>query len=123
MNLSEIIILVAVFAFSFMGLVSIAFPIRVTQQFDIFQLTYNGRNEVRAVYGGFGLAMAAILLVAYFTPQYRSGVCITIAAALAGMAAGRLLSILIDQKIGKFPALYMCIELIGAGALAWVTNH
>ncbi len=123
MRSSEIIILFAAFAFLFMGLVSIAFPIRVTQQFDIFQLTSNGRNEVRAVYGGFGVAMAVILLLAYLTPQYRSGVCITVAAALAGMAGGRILSTMIDRKIGRFPAFYMCLEVIGAALLAWAAKH
>lgn len=37
-----------------MGIGAIAKPTVVTAQFGILELTPAGRNEVRAVYGGFG---------------------------------------------------------------------
>lgn len=100
-----------------MGLGAIAAPVRVTRQFDIFELTAAGRNEVRSVYGGFGLAMAAMFAVAFWRPDLRSGICLTAAAALAGMAGGRVLSALIDRQIGRYPLFYLCLEALLSGLL------
>lgn len=105
-----------------MGLGSIVAPIRVTRQFDIVTLTPAGRNEVRAVYGGFGLAMAAMFATALLQPDLRSGICLTAAAALAGMGGGRLLSAGIDRQIGRFPLFYLCLEVILAGLLFYAAK-
>ncbi len=101
-----------------MGLGAIARPVLVTRQFGIFDLTVAGRNEVRSVYGGFGLAMAAMLAAALWRPELRVGVCLTVAAALAGMAGGRVLSTVIDRRIDRWPAVYMCLEAVVAALLA-----
>ena len=45
-----------------MGIGAIAKPTVVTAQFGILELTPASRNEVRAVYGGFGVFMALALL-------------------------------------------------------------
>jgi hypothetical protein len=100
-----------------MGLGAIATPIRVTRQFDILELTAAGRNEVRSVYGGFGVAMAAMFALALWRPELRGGICLTAAAALAGMAGGRLLSALIDRQIGRYPLLYLGLEAVVASLL------
>jgi len=47
--------------------------------------------------------------------ELRAGVCLAVGLALAGMAMGRIISSLIDRKIGRFPALYLGIETVGAG--------
>lgn len=47
-------------AFAAMGAGAIAFPGLVLGQFGIDALTREARNEVRAVYGGFGLAVSAL---------------------------------------------------------------
>jgi hypothetical protein len=91
----------------------------VSRQFDIPTLTAAGRNEVRAVYGGFGLAMAAGLAAALAVPGLRAGVCLAVAAALAGMAGGRLVSAGIDRTLGRLPALYLMLEAVMAAALAY----
>jgi hypothetical protein len=107
--------------FAFMGVVAILAPSRVTAQFDIPNLTIAGRNEVRAVYGGFGLAICAVLLMALAFEPLRAGICLTIAAALGGMALGRIVSAAIDRSIGGFPLMYMGIEALGAGLLIYAT--
>lgn len=104
-------------AFALMGLVAFTAPVWVTRQFDIPTLSAAGRNEVRAVYGGFGLMMAAMLVIALTAPALRAGIAATVGAALAGMAAGRLISAALDRGIGRFPALYLCIETVGAALL------
>jgi hypothetical protein len=63
----------------------------VLAQFGVEVGTADGRNEVRAVYGGFGLAVAALLAVAAVgDPSTGEGIVVAVAFALAGMAAGRL---------------------------------
>ena len=76
------------------------------------------RNEVRAVYGGYGVAMAVLLVVCRDQPQWRDGVVVTLSLALLGMAVGRLLSWLVDRRLDRYPALFMVIEIVlGVGLL------
>ena len=115
--LNDAPILLALMLALLMGLGAIAAPTRVTRQFGILELTAAGRNEVRSVYGGFGVAMATMLALALWRPELRSGICLTTAAALAGMAGGRLLSWLIDRQIGRYPLFYLCLEAVVASLL------
>ncbi len=110
-------ILLALILALLMGLGAIAAPVLVTRQFDILELTAAGRNEVRSVYGGFGVAMAAMFALALWRPELRSGICLTTAAALTGMAGGRLLSALIDRRIGRYPLFNLCLEAVVATLL------
>ena len=87
-TLSQLQILLPAAGFLFMGVVALVFPARVTAQFDLPNLTLAGRNEVRAVYGGFGIAIGLLLLASLFMPGFRSGICLAVSVALAGMAGG-----------------------------------
>ncbi|MBP6013864.1 MAG: DUF4345 family protein [Alphaproteobacteria bacterium] len=51
--------------------------------------TVESRNEVRAVYGGFGIAAALALFIALVWSPLRGGICLALGLALIGMAAGR----------------------------------
>ncbi len=97
-----------------MGVGAIVKPVLVTKQFGIFDLTPAGRNEVRAVYGGFGVFMALALLAALQQPGLRDGVLFAVGAALGGMAAGRLVSAAIDRTIDRAPLGYLALEVIVA---------
>jgi hypothetical protein len=66
------------------------------------------------VYGGFGIAIGILLLASLFMPGFRSGICLAVSVALAGMAGGRVLSALIDGKVAGYPLLYLFIEVAGA---------
>jgi len=103
-------------AFALMGIGALVRPTVVTRQFGIPALTPEGRSEVRAVYGGFGLAVAAMLVLAITTPDLRAGIAITVAVALFGMAVGRVVSAVIDRSLSKVVALYLVIEVV-AGVL------
>jgi hypothetical protein len=107
-------ILIAIAVFAFMGIGAIAKPAFVTAQFGILKLTPAGRNEVRAVYGGFGLFMALALVVALRQPELRDGILFTVSVALGGMAAGRLVSAVIDRAIDRVPLGYLVLEVIVA---------
>ena len=104
--------------FVVMGVGSFVRPSMVTAQFDIPTLSTAGRNEVRAVYGGFGILMSCALLMALFSPSLRSGICFTIFAALGGMAGGRVVSWIADKKIYKWPRFYLILEVVCATLIA-----
>ena len=85
------IVLAAVF-FLGMGCFALASPAALIRPFGITLPIPESRAEVRAVYGGFGLAIAAMLALALTGHPAREGILITVAAALGGMAFGRLVS-------------------------------
>lgn len=107
-------------AFLGMGLVALAQPRRIGHYFGTRFDTADGRNEVRAVYGGFGLAMAAALVAAERIPALREGVLVTVALALAGMALGRVLGALVERP-GRWPLIFGLLEVAGATAL-WLAR-
>ena len=115
--LSTVILVILALAFALMGIGALASPTVVTRQFGIPSLTPAGRSEVRAVYGGFGLAIAGLLIYAVINVDMREGISLTVAVALFGMAAGRLISAAIDRSMSKAAALYLVIELVGGGLL------
>lgn len=117
MPLHDLPILFAALAFALMGIGALANPLLVTRQFGIRELTPAGRNEIRAVYGGFGLAMAGVLVIALQAPDLRPGICLTTALALTGMAIGRLVSALADRRLDAMPIVYMALEVLFAGLI------
>ncbi len=78
--------------------------------------TADGRNEVQAVYGGFGIAMAAVLMLPIWMPAARSGVIIAVACALAGMAAGRMIAA-VRERPGRWPLIFFLVEAGGTALL------
>src|SRR5262245_14550891 len=103
--------------FAGMGVLALARPERVTATFGIPSLTCEARNEVRAVYGGFGLAVAAMLALAPSTPV-GEGIYIAVGIALLGMAGGRLIAALVERPSGFYPCWFYCaLEAGMAGIL------
>ena len=115
--LSDVTLIALAVAFALMGIGALVSPTVVTRQFGIPALTPEGRSEVRAVYGGFGLAIAGVLVYAVVNADLREGIALTVAIALFGMAAGRLVSAALDRSMSKVAALYLVIEVIGGGLL------
>jgi hypothetical protein len=111
-----IVVLVAVF-FLAMGLYALAVPARVLAIFGVAVTTADGRNEVRAVYGGYGVAVCAVLLAALALPAYRDGILVCQAVAVAGMAGGRVLSAVLERPTGFYPWFFCAVEALLAGAL------
>jgi hypothetical protein len=113
-----VIIVVGAF-FAGMGLYALAAPAALLRPFGMVPGQPTARAEVRAVYGGFGLAMAAVLGYATAAPgQLRTGIVITVGAALAGMAAGRIVSGAIDRRTPLYPNWFYClVEAVAATAL------
>lgn len=79
----------ALLLFAAMGGALLWRPQYLTRLTNLELTTIESRNEVRAVYGGFGVAMALALFIAAAYSPLRAGIMVTIGLALIGMAAGR----------------------------------
>ena len=114
-----LISVVAVF-FLGMGLYALAAPASLIRPFGISLSRPDSRAEVRAVYGGFGLAMAGVLGYAALHPAASDAILITVAVALAGMAVGRLISAVVDDRTAFYPNwFYFLVEVVLAAALVF----
>ncbi|WP_082957900.1 DUF4345 family protein [Mycobacterium sp. E802] len=115
-----VIVVVGVF-FLGMGVYALAAPRAILRPFDYDVRTAAARAEVRGVYGGFGLAIAAVLAYAAVTPgEVRTGILLTVGAALVGMAFGRGVSAVFDERTSFYPNWFYClVEAAGAAALFW----
>jgi hypothetical protein len=117
MSAPELALIAVASLFALMGLGALFRPDMVVRQFGGPPLSPAGRNEVRAVYGGFGVAMAGLLLWTFHAPALREGVTLTLAFALFGMAAGRFVSALIDRRLDRAPLFYFVLEIAAGAAL------
>jgi hypothetical protein len=106
----------------FYGVIGIAAMIKpqtlLLQGFRIDAHAIESRNEIRGVYGGFPLAVAGLLLFSLTHPDLSDGILLALACASAGMAAGRIVSALIDRSMGRHPAIFTVLELIVAAMIA-----
>jgi hypothetical protein len=105
-------VVVVALGLAVMGLAALVKPAVIWAPFGVVPSTPESRNEVRAVYGGFGVALAVLLFVADgWAPDVRAGVLLTVAIALLGMAGGRAISAFVEPKalIG-YPGFFMVLE-------------
>ena len=116
--MSSVTVILIALAFAGMGLVALLQPARVLTYFAMPAPTTDFRNEIRAVYGGFGLAVAALLVATQLpaAARFSDGVLLAVAVALLGMAAGRVLSWL-GEGTGRWPVVFGAVELVGGAAL------
>jgi hypothetical protein len=105
--------------FAGMGVYALAAPAALIRPFGTTLGGAASRSEIRAVYGGFGLAIAGVLAYAVIVAgEVRAGIVITVGAALAGMAFGRIVSAVIDSRTAFYPNWFYCLaEIIAAAAL------
>lgn len=117
--MDDAIVIAVALAFAGMGLAAFLNPRAVPDQFGVAAETVEGRNEVQAVYGGFGLAIAGVLaFVAFDDPAIGEGVLGTVAVSLAGMAAGRLIAAVRERPTGLYPVwVFFAFEVVAAAAL------
>jgi hypothetical protein len=119
MLLSIAVGLVIVF-FVGMGLLALASPESISRINGTPTLTPAGRNEIRAVYGGFGLAVAAILVLALSTPALGPGILLAVAASLGGMAGGRVLAALVERPTAFYPSWFYCVLETVMATVLWL---
>lgn len=102
-----------------MGTYALLNPGALVAPFRLTAQSAESRSEIRAVYGGFGIAMAAVLgAAALDLGGIRAGAVTTVGGALLGMAGGRLVSRLFDTAVRFYPIwFYFGIELVAGTAL------
>ena len=111
---------IAVF-FLGMGVYALAAPAALVRPFGTTLGGDAGRSEVRAVYGGFGLAIAAVLgYAAVVDGDLRKGILITVGAALAGMALGRVAAVVLGDRTAFYPNWFYFLVEAAAAALLFV---
>jgi Domain of unknown function (DUF4345) len=113
---------IAVF-FLAMGFYALAAPAALVRPFGITLGESASRSEVRAVYGGFGLAIAGVLVYAALADEdVRTSILITVGVALAGMAFGRLAAAVLGDRTAFNPNwFYFLVEPVAAAALFGVS--
>ncbi|WP_459958411.1 DUF4345 family protein [Nocardia sp. IFM 10818] len=117
--MAVVIAVIVAVLFLAMGGYALVAPGATVRPFGLRTDDVRARYEVRAVYGGFGVAMAAILIVAAVNPgSLREGIMVAVAAALGGMALGRVVSAVLDARTAFYPIWFFAIvEAVAAGAL------
>ncbi|MEU3271768.1 DUF4345 domain-containing protein [Saccharomonospora sp. NPDC006951] len=116
----DIVVIIVVGTFFLgMGVFALAAPSTLSKPFRIVADSPESRSEIRAVYGGFGIAIAVVLgMAAVDAGSIRPGALVTVAAALGGMAAGRLVSRLLDRPTAFYPIwFYFWVEAVAAALL------
>ncbi|WP_194818751.1 DUF4345 family protein [Nocardia sp. XZ_19_385] len=108
--------------FAGMGMYALVAPAALARPFGLSAPTAVSRAEIRAVYGGFGVAVAGVLFWSAFgSGELRTGAALTVGFALVGMAVGRIVSRLVDGGFGFYPIWFYClVELLGAALVLGV---
>ena len=102
-----------------MGTYALLTPATLAAPFRLAAQSPESRSEIRAVYGGFGIAMAVVLgLAALDVGDLRTGAVTTVGLALIGMAAGRIVSRIVYSAVGFYPIwFYFGVELVAGTTL------
>ncbi|TWG07873.1 DUF4345 domain-containing protein [Saccharopolyspora dendranthemae] len=110
--------------FAGMGVSALVVPAALVRPFGLVVSSATSRSEVRAVYGGFGLAVAGVLgWCAAGDDPLRTGAAWAVGIALAGMAAGRLISRLVDSPTAFYPIwFYFLVEAVAGGLIIGVVR-
>lgn len=117
--MSTAAILFVAVLFLLMGGYGLLLPSALVRPFGMTLPTAAARAEVRAVYGGFGVAVAVVLTLSGLdVGDLRTGAVTAVAAALLGLAAGRLAARVAEPVPGFYPVwFYFWVEVIGACVL------
>jgi hypothetical protein len=99
------------------GIAALLRPARLLAGFGLPATTVDARNEIRSVYGGLPLAFAAMLGWAIVHPATAVPFAAAVAVASFGMAGGRIVSALIDRRLGRLPLVFLLLELAIGGLL------
>ena len=111
------IVSVAIFFF-YMGFGALLDPESTLSYFSAGPLGADMRNEVRAVYGGYGVAICLLLLATLWMTSIKTGARLAVLVSVGGMAGGRSLSMLVEQPVGDFPFIILIVEVVLIAMLA-----
>jgi hypothetical protein len=104
-----------------MALVALAAPARILAFFGVEVTTADGRNEVRSVYGGTGIAVIAALVVSAGEGSVRKGVYAMLVLYFGVMGLLRAVAALFGGTSAR-PWLFVALELGLAGLMILAFN-
>lgn len=120
--IQTIVVLVIAILYCWMGYKALASPTAITGIFDVPDVTGAMKNEIGAVYGGFGFAFGISLIVAFFRrSSVATGVILCLGILTLGMAAGRAISFCLLQPDNRYPMLFMGMEILMGGLLTGIS--
>jgi hypothetical protein len=119
---NTVIIAAAALFFLGMGVLALLRPAAIVAPFGISLSGPEARLEVCAVYGGFGIAVAALLGVAALDPAAHRGEVLAVAVALLGMAGGRVLGRVRDRPRAFYPVWFYFWAEVVMGVLLLVSG-
>lgn len=94
-----------------LGIVSLVQPVFVASLFGLVAVEPRGLSQVRGTFGALYMALGGIILYGALRPV-RGARALIIGATLVGaVAAGRLMSIVVDQAAGVLNILFLLSEL------------
>lgn len=97
-----------------MGIASIASPRFTASFFGATPDTRAFRNEIRAVYGGFGILLGLLIFYSnFYLLALKPGIALAVATSFWGMALGRLIS-WIFERVAGWPLFFFLIEVASA---------
>ena len=98
--------------FFYMGAAALVDPDSTLRDFSAGALGPDMRNEVRAVYGGYGIAIGGLLLATIWMSGIKAGARLAVLISLSGMAGGRIISMMMEPPAGDFPLTILIVEIV-----------
>jgi hypothetical protein len=122
MSIGRIVLWLSVVGWAF-GAAFLAWPVALVAPVGIELPSATARTDVRAVYGGLQLGLAAFLTYCAASPARTVVGLAATTACIAGLAAGRLFGLLVDGEWARITLVYLTIEAtsaaVAAAALGW----
>ena len=104
------------------GMISLIQPERILNYLGCESFSRNGKNEVRAVYGGLRIGIGLLLLATVSMPGIRTGIFLTVGIVLLGTILGRVISVLLDGSPTTPTWIITALESFQSGILVFVLN-
>jgi len=108
------VLLVIGLAFAGYGVACLVAPAATTAWSGIALRTPSATTDLRATYGGLGIGVGGFFLYAAFRPALLAAGLLAACAACAGLAGGRLLGVLLDDRPEGMTLLALAVEATGS---------
>ncbi|MGM0575344.1 MAG: DUF4345 domain-containing protein [Myxococcota bacterium] len=125
-TLRRVAVGVAALIFGGFGAFFLGWPTEMANQVQITADTPATRTEIRAMYGGLQVGFATFLLLCVVLRRWLVAGLVAIGLVCAGLAAGRVLGVVLDEPDN--PVIWMLLAAESAGAIVvavvlWVARR
>jgi hypothetical protein len=121
--LPQLVLWISALGFGYFGVVFLWDPAGYASKVDLVAATPSARAEVRAMYGGLELALAAFLATCAQRPEwYRLGLLLS-AIAFLGLGTGRAVGLALEGVAPPLMRLLLASEVALAGLALWAMRY